>query len=397
MCVFILISTIFIKGFTPSPPSPSTVASIHQNTERHLDETYIKPLLKPLPIRTLSVDETLVKRKIDRDETRTIAKKSKPQQLSWGLKRMLLSTDVEYPLCMYPNDSRRKQLGVRETVNLTEYLKPIQSFNKHRVICVDGMNGTGKSTMTKNVNRAYCKINIYCPNVTSGSDYNFYIMNALHYINHRIIFEDCGYDDTKTTAPTIWDRDRYSNLRFYFVHHLMYEYRNRTMSMDSENEIYEKLNTLALGSHLLETLTYFEKIKPSPPTLIMICSDLHLLGQLLLLRGGVSDTVMSKNLNYQVAQYHVYRYFAKIMRTPIFDIAYMSKRFNMTMNEIQLSIVNCIDYVYNDDVDVAGDGGGDNGYDTTKLNKKDYYETFIRLKEFCKNNNDRALYTYSLK
>lgn len=324
--------------------------------------------------------------------------------LTWKMKKRLLELHIEYPICSYAENSRRRRphesssSSVEERgVNLYNDLKTmLRGFNTARVICIDGMNGTGKSTITSKINRRYCKINEYCPTVTFGSDYNYYIMNAFQYINYQMIHDNCHND------AVVWDRDRYSNLRFYFVHYLMNEYRDSVMSIDDEDEVYEKLNTMALATHLLETLTFYEKMKSSPPTLVLVCGDLKILGHVLLLRGGVSGTVMSKVTNYQVAQYHVYRYFAKILRTPILDIAAMSRDYKVTLNELQAAIMNCIDF---DAYSLSNEDDDHRCYkrlcrdDTTVVvdDKSEYNETFIRLQEFCKRNNDRALYTYSLK
>lgn len=327
--------------------------------------------------------------------------------LTWKIKKRLLDLQVDYPKCVYPENSRRNSKkrtdgDDADDVNdldvntypdkLSDYLKILLTgFNTSKIICIDGMNGTGKSTITSEINRRYCKINEYCPTVTAGADYNYYIMNALQYINYQI-FYDLRDDD----AAVVWDRDRYSNLRFYFVHYLMNEYRNCVMSIKDEHEVYEKLNTMALATHLLETLTYYEKQKPSPPTLVLVCSDLELLGHILMLRGGVSGTVMSKITNYQMAQYHVYRYFAKILNTPLLDIATVSRVYNVTLNTIQTLTMNYIDYdnritpLYKNLNRI--NGNNNNANDNAARN-----EAFVRLQEFCKKNNDRALYTYSLK
>lgn len=343
--------------------------------------------------------------------------KSINTQLTWKMKKRLLDLRIEYPTCSYTENSRRRRprdhhrridgtLFVDdERVNLYNDLKTmLRGFNTARVICIDGMNGTGKSTITSKINRRYCKINEYCPTVTAGSDYNYYIMNAFQYINYQLIHNNNNNDNGDAV---VWDRDRYSNLRFYFVHYLMNEYRDRVMSIDDEDEVYEKLNTMALATHLLDTLTFYEKMKPSPPTLVLVCDDLKILGHVLLLRGGVSGTVMSKITNYQVAQYHVYRYFAKILRTPILDIAAMSRDYNVTLNELQALIMNCIDFVKDASSDDCrckrlrrDDTTSDRLIIIDGIDKTEQNETFIRLQEFCKRNggnNDRALYTYSLK
>lgn len=329
-------------------------------------------------------------------------------QLTWKLKKRLLDLQINFPTCLYAENSRRRRYQcdkhvVNKSTMITNnkqsdlycYLKTmLHGFNTARVICIDGMNGTGKSTLTSKINRRYCKINDYCPTVTAGSDYNYYIVNAFQYINYQLIQDDCI--NFKRNDAIVWDRDRYSNLRFYYIHYLMNEYRNRTMSIDETDEVYEKLNTMALATHLLDTLTFYEKLKPSPPTLVLVCSDLNILGHILLLRGGVSGTVMSKITNYQMAQYHVYRYFAKILGTPILDIAAMYRDYNVSLNELQALLMNCIDFVEDSTLNEVDDSGI--GRDTEcSVGYAVLNETFIHLHEFCKKNNDRALYTYSLK
>lgn len=174
------------------------------------------------------------------------------------------------------------------------------------------MNGCGKSTMTAKMNRRYYKINQILPEITNGADYNFYTINGLSYVmeqtleyaNQRLnrrTRNGGGDEDAGKNQYTgiVWDRDRYSNLRFYFVHYLMYEYRNGKIPMpeyetlcdpealtDDIVGVYDKLNALAVQTNLLEILTYFEHLEPSPSALIVVNHDLFSVARTLVRRGN---------------------------------------------------------------------------------------------------------------
>jgi len=62
------------------------------------------------------------------------------------------------------------------------YFSVINEFCQSTVICIDGINGVGKSTITAQLNREYAKINLLYPEIVQKQDYNLYSLNSLEYI-----------------------------------------------------------------------------------------------------------------------------------------------------------------------------------------------------------------------
>ncbi|CAI6345372.1 unnamed protein product [Macrosiphum euphorbiae] len=107
------------------------------------------------------------------------------EPLTWELKRALIGENIHYPECSYPPNSRRSAPSKNQQVkrlSLSDYLLSLDEFSTHSVICLDGVNGSGKSTIANNTNRTYIKTNMICPDLTRGSDYNFYIFHAFEYL-----------------------------------------------------------------------------------------------------------------------------------------------------------------------------------------------------------------------
>lgn len=269
------------------------------------------------------------------------------------------------------------------------YFSVINEFCRYRVICVDGINGVGKSTITAQLNRKYVKINLLYPEIVEKQDYNFYPLNSLEYITTQLL-----HPNTKqcSNEAIVWDRDRYSNLRFYYVHYLMYSFRNEQMNIDRcwEKKCFESMNALAISSGLVNMLCYMETMHPSPPTLIILNSNLQRLGMMLVKRGTKNDVYNAKEINYQTAQHYVYSYFAKILQQPIVDLSHAFDTFGLNISETHDEIIKRLNY---------------KEYDTTTQHRLSSIEMDIdsckhqcvSLQNFCKNNIDHYLYRYSNK
>lgn len=222
---------------------------------------------------------------------------------------------VRWPICMYSENSKRHKPNAKSTLNQTpvgktiEWLSPLDKWDAYPEIAIDGMNGTGKSSLIAIMNRKYMKINEFIPHVTNGSRYNYDMLKSMQYLTLQ------PYSDCRNVC---WDRCCYSNLIFYFVHQLMYAYRNKTMPIESA-EVYMTLNTLAISTNLLQTLTLMENVKRTP-TIFLVCRDFKLIGAALRNRDTPNDIYNAKELNYQIAQYHAYKYFGEILKFPTFDI-----------------------------------------------------------------------------
>lgn len=193
-------------------------------------------------------------------------------------------------------------------------------------------------------------------------------------------------------TPCVWDRDRYSNLRFYYVHHIMYLFRHEVIGMSNEwtVRIFEKLNALALNTGLQSQLSYLETLHPSPPTLILLNSNLVRVGQTLFKRGGANDVYNAKENNYQAAQHYVYLWFAKLLNHCTIDLSF-------AYDVLKLNVPNAHDEIikrlmYRDENGVTTETP--NVPITTDSN---YDSNAIALQNFCKFVNDSDIYIFSTK
>lgn len=230
-------------------------------------------------------------------------------------KRDIFKCEVRWPVCMYSENSKRHKSSAKSTSDQTpvgktiEWLSPLNKWNTYPEIAIDGMNGTGKSSLIAALNRKYMKINEFIPHVTNGSRYNYDLLKSMQYLMLQ------PYSNCQNVC---WDRCCYSNLIFYFVHQLMYAYRNKTMPLASA-EVYTHLNTLAISTNLMQTLTLMENVKRTP-TIFLVCRDFKLIGDALCHRDTPNDIYNAKEINYQMAQYHTYKYFGELLKFPTFDI-----------------------------------------------------------------------------
>jgi len=193
-------------------------------------------------------------------------------------------------------------------------------------------------------------------------------------------------------VPIVWDRDRYSNLRFYYVHYLMYNFRDDQMKIDVfwEKKCFEAMNSLALSSGLVNTLSYMETVYPSPPTLILLNSNLKRLGSMLVNRGTKNDVYNAKEINYQIAQHYVYSYFAKILQQPIVDLSHVFDTFGLNVSETHSEIIKRLNYRDDDPFVLATRNTNETDIDACKHH-------CVSLQNFCKNTVDHYLYKYSNK
>lgn len=231
------------------------------------------------------------------------------------LKTALLNIDVGWSECSYSDRSRRIAVRTFPSTDgpihgIAELLQPLDGWDELPEIAVDGMNGTGKSTLINSMNRHYLKVNELAPNVTNGSSYNYDVFKSIQYLTLPQMTE---------CENVCWDRCCYSNLIFYFVHQLMFYYRDEVIPKEPE-EVYLYMNNLAISVNLLQTVAFIESMKPSHVVFI-VCSDLNLIGESLRNRECPNDVYNSKEHNYQMAQYHAYKYFGELLKMPTFDLA----------------------------------------------------------------------------
>lgn len=303
--------------------------------------------------------------------------KKRNVDISWYAKRSIVNYNPPWPLCQYNEISKRvtrQRQHCRPTP--TQYFHALNNWGEHRSISIDGMNGTGKSTLAGSMNRKYMKINLHCPDITSGSNYNYAPLRSLEYIMFHTLY------DTKDVF-VVWDRCRYSNLIFAYIHYLMSVYREKPMPGPDDDEPFLYINNMALSTGLFMTVTYTEAISArSQHILFIVCSDLQLVMQALLYRGGANDVYNAKERNYQMAQYHVYRYFARLLDAPLLDLSVLFKEYGMTLDEIQMEVKSRVDISQRLD------------QDTPPLPQRN--ESVV-LHGFCDEHDDTMVYDYSTK
>lgn len=260
-------------------------------------------------------------------------------------KLRILGANNPWIVCSYSPFSRRFYDPVWEKIKKTEidhFAKALdriitEKWDEELIICIDGPSGTGKTTISRRLmNRRYIKVNEFCPGLTQLSDYNVqpfvsfeYLMSQifkhnflLNDLQQRTLFsEDQRKNSTLKEPGLIWDRTRYSNIIFYFVHYLMFCYRNSVLRTDDKQAL-ALLISLSEQCGLVEILRYCEWLMPSPKTLIMVCNDINLISNAFYARGGISDVANSINYNYLSAQYIVYKFlFSKMLNYLVIDIA----------------------------------------------------------------------------
>ena len=322
--------------------------------------------------------------------------------ISEVLRSSILDINIEWPICRYLYNSRRNEISIKPKPTFIELLSILDGWNEHNEIAIDGMNGTGKSTLASSMNRTYVKVNSLAPRVTTGSNYNFDIVKSFEYMMLQ---------QSTRCVNVCWDRCAYSNLIFYYVHQLMFHYQERPIPTE-ETEVYLFLNNMAHSTNLLETITFVESIK-SVPTIFLVCRDLKYIACSLQHRNSLNDVYNSKEYNYQMAQYHVYKYFANILKYPLFDISEIAN-YGITLGDLQQSIRRKIDVslkrkfseINNDDYDDDNNNHHHNGDDTKPASSSSKTASIVLpdlqsaenlYKDLVGINDDFLVYQYSKK
>lgn len=267
----------------------------------------------------------------------------------------------------------------------------LKKWQTYRCIAIDGMNGTGKTTLAKSLERIYIKINEFSPETTHGSQYNYNPIMGFEYLTfpRQIVAKD---------MYLVWDRCEWSNTIFYLVHALMSLYRptattttsTRSCSISSVSggdgggsssssvsyeddtnvstivstsdmanvpieTITSQLNAIAQDINLLKSINYFEQFYRRETAvlarLFLVCSDLDMIRECLTNRAiNSQDSDFSPNdlfnasfVNYQLAQLYVYRYMAKLLPNTIcIDICdYVNE--NFSLGDLQYLLKSTID------------------------------------------------------
>lgn len=280
----------------------------------------------------------------------------------------ILNYNINWPVCNYPEGSRR--LLPKKQVSIDKLLMVLDNWSVYPEVAIDGVNGSGKSELTKCMRRTYYKINEYMPAITAGSEYNYNVFKSLQYL---------AWQTEVQATNAVWDRCAYSNLIFYFVHYLMHHYKSVRMP-SNYNEVLPVLNQMAIDHNLLATLSYF-KAQKHIPTLFIVCRNLNIIGRSLFQRNTINDTWNSKEHNYQMGQYHAYTYFGSILNFPVFDIMDFWEH-KLTLGDMQSLIAAKIDIAKKE---------------PSQIHLPDSQSTHEFLKELGSLNGNTLLFTHSRK
>lgn len=232
----------------------------------------------------------------------------------------ILSFNPGWPKCEFSTKRRRR---VRD-INIINYIEEkLNGWDKYMEIAIDGLCGTGKSTLINSLNRKYQKINNMASSITQGSEYNHDPLKAMSYIMTQTVYVP--------SVPICWDRSAYSNLIFHYVHLLMAHYGDFDINVDDLPTHYRTLNSFAQDLHLVDTLDFLTNEK-SIPVLFLVNSDICMVGMNLIKRGSLNDVYNAKEHNYLAAQCVVFSWFAEILDAPCIDInkCHFSESFNLT-------------------------------------------------------------------
>lgn len=323
-----------------------------------------------------------VKRNNDDDDNDAATTTATASTLSEGQLERIVTFVPEWPVCRYHVASRRNRTKQGKT--LEELLNALDGWDRYPEIALDGANGTGKSHLARNLNRVYLKINDLAKRVTTGSDYNHSPIRSLEYM----MLQHCA----KARSYVCWDRCRYSNLIFYYVHQLMYRFRDVAEMPFDERAIFPILNEIALATNLLETVTFLESEK-RVPTLFLVNRNLVHVALSLMRRGGLNDLYNAKEYNYQAAQYLVYKYFGKLLNYPVFDLADMIDE-TFTLGDLQQIVRHKIDVR----VAVAASSSSSSSSITTNIVETPDLRAADELaKRLDEIDDDLLVYTYSAK
>lgn len=246
----------------------------------------------------------------------------------------------------------RKKMA-KNTILLSDLLEnTLKDWRQYRCIAIDGMNGTGKTTLCHSLERLYVKINEFSPETTHGSQYNYNPILGFEYLMlpRQIVAKN---------IPIVWDRCEWSNIIFYLVHALMSFYRHgKNMAETPRETTNGLLNSFAQDLNLLRSITYFEQFyrrdNAAMARLFLVCSNLDMIRHCMTDRSVADNNSFNANdlfnasfVNYQVAQLRVYEYMAKILPNTIcIDICdYVND--NFSLGDLQYVLKNAIDVPVN--------------------------------------------------
>lgn len=245
----------------------------------------------------------------------------------------ILTFNPRWPKCGFASKQFTKPA---RKFNIVEYIdERLQGWDRYMEIAIDGLCGTGKSTLIQSLNRKYQKINCIASSITQGSEYNHDPLKAMSYI--------MGQTLSVAKEPICWDRSAYSNLIFYYVHLLMAHYGDNDIQIDDLTPHYRTLNSFAQDLHLIDSLEFLS-LEKKIPILFLVNSDICMVGMNLLKRGTLNDIYNAKEHNYLAAQYAVFTWFADILKAPCIDINACQFNEQFTLTDLQNLLRDKLNY-----------------------------------------------------
>lgn len=219
-------------------------------------------------------------------------------------------------------------IRIKSKPYICDNLEVLEGYNKYESIAIDGMSGTGKSTLISTFNRSYAKINLGSQATTKGPFYNKDINRAMFYLEYQYM---------NYVKQSIWDRGSFSNLVFRFVDLLMHECKYEKLNLYHWDRVNSMLYGYMYTTGFFSVLKEFKKRDNYIPTIYLVNSDMDLLKQTILRRKEKNDLSMYDDTNYHWAQYFAYTFVANKSDSACFDIGTYYER-GMNLDTIQRAI-----------------------------------------------------------
>lgn len=244
---------------------------------------------------------------------------------------------------VYLGDSEsRRYVPAVQYKSEQDYWLPLVDWKHHPEIAIDGMSGTGKSSLVNSLIRQSVKINQFSPITTRGPFYNIDPVRMIDYaITHVSV----------RGRNLVWDRCPFSNIIYGMAHHLYGLYVSWNMSVPVNFEsVVSTLNNFADQIGLVNTVSYINSKKVTP-TIILVNSDLKLLTTLLLNRAKPVDIRNAEEYNYQMAQLHAFTYFGRYLTKSMFlvDLGNLPLKVK-NLAAVQSVIAGLVDVPYNSEI-----------------------------------------------
>lgn len=267
---------------------------------------------------------------------------STTRQLTNKNKEDLCRLDIPYPHVTYPINSRRDVCELKLGQDrIYKFLNSLVGWSNYKYISIDGMNGTGKSTLCSKMVRTYTKVNKRHPFLTKNNTHNFKPDMSMHYLILNVDFIDLCQDQDEYF---VGDRSPISNIAYLIVQHLMCAFQDKDFPLTMDYDVISILNNFTMNTGLLKVISMIRYAMKG--AMFIICSDIEYITQIMAKRGSdtntLSDLLYCSKFNYQQAQVFAFKYLAGIMNVPILDLKDVFDN-NISLNVMFNSIIKKVD------------------------------------------------------